>query len=236
MKYIALALLSLATLSVSAQQKKKTVKKNTTTVKPLLATKADSVSYAFGRDIGGSLKSLGITSWNKELIGKALISALDDQNSLIEEDKLRDIIQGAVTDARDQKEKENLAKEFAFFTENAKKAGMKSTEEGLQYEVLVEGNGDKPSRENEVTVHYTGTLLDGKKFDSSLDRNEPLKMKLDRVIEGWKIGVPLMSKGAKFRFYVPSKLGYGSQNMGAIPPNSILVFDIELLDFVQDAI
>lgn len=235
MKYIALALLSLATLSVTAQQKKKTVKK-TTAVKPLLVTKADSVSYAFGRDIGGTLKNLEIPNWNKELIGKAIVSALDGQNSLIEEDQLRIVIQNAVTEAREIKEKENLAKEHAFFTENAKKATVKSTEEGLQYEVLVEGTGEKPTRENEVTVHYTGTLLDGKKFDSSLDRNEPLKMKLDRVIEGWKIGVPLMSKGAKYRFYVPSKLGYGSQNMGAIPPNSILIFEIELLDFVRDAV
>lgn len=235
MKYIALALLSLATLSVTAQQKKKTVKK-TVAVKPLLATKTDSVSYAFGRDIGGTLKNLEITNWNKELIGKAIVSALDGQNSLIEEDQLRIVIQSAVTEAREIKEKENLAKEQAFFTENAKKTTVKTTEEGLQYEVLVEGNGDKPTRENEVTVHYTGTLLDGKKFDSSLDRNEPLKMKLDRVIEGWKIGVPLMSKGAKYRFYVPSKLGYGSQNMGVIPPNSILIFDIELLDFVKDAV
>lgn len=235
MKYIALALLSLATLSVTAQQKKKTVKK-TTAVKPLLATKTDSVSYAFGRDIGGTLKNLEITNWNKELIGKAIVSALDGQNSLIEEDQLRMVIQSAVTEAREIKEKENLAKEEAFFTENAKKTTVKTTEEGLQYEVLVEGTGEKPTRENEVTVHYTGTLLDGKKFDSSLDRNEPLKMKLDRVIEGWKIGVPLMSKGAKYRFYVPSKLGYGSQNMGVIPPNSILIFDIELLDFVKDAV
>lgn len=235
MKYIALALLSLATLSVSAQQKKKIVKK-TTAAKPMLSSKADSVSYAFGRDIGASLKSLEITDWNKDLIGKAIISALDGQNSLIAEDELRVVIQNAVNEARELKEKENLAKEQAFFTENAKKATVKSTEEGLQYEILVEGNGEKPSRENEVTVHYTGTLLDGKKFDSSLDRNEPLKMKLDRVIEGWKIGVPLMSKGAKYRFYVPSKLGYGSQNMGAIPPNSILIFDIELLDFVKDEV
>lgn len=239
MKYIALALLSLATLSVTAQQKKKTVKKTvkkTTAVEPLLATKADSVSYAFGRDIGSTLKNLEITNWNKELIGKAIVSALEGQNSLIEEEQLRIVIQHAVTEAREVKEKENLAKEQAFFTENAKKTSVKTTEEGLQYEVLVEGNGEKPSRENEVTVHYTGTLLDGKKFDSSLDRNEPLKMKLDRVIEGWKIGVPLMSKGAKYRFYVPSKLGYGSQNMGVIPPNSILIFDIELLDFVKDAV
>ncbi|UIR57733.1 FKBP-type peptidyl-prolyl cis-trans isomerase [Sphingobacterium sp. SRCM116780] len=234
MKYIALAILSLATLSVSAQQKKKTVKK-TTTVKTLLSTKADSVSYAFGRDIGGSLKSLGITNWNQELIGKALISALNDQNSLIEEDKLKGIIQQAVTEVKEQKEKENLAKEQAFFTENAKKPTVKSTPEGLQYEVLVAGTGDKPNPENEVTVHYTGTLLDGKKFDSSYDRNEPLKMKLDRVIEGWKIGVPLMSKGAKYRFYIPSRLGYGSRDMGAIPPNSILIFDIELVDFVKNA-
>jgi len=235
MKYIALALLSLATLSVSAQQKKKIVKK-TTAPKPMLSSKADPVSYAFGRDIGASLKSLEIADWNKDLIGKAIISALDGQNSLIAEDELRVVIQNAVNEARELKEKENLAKEQAFFTENAKKATVKSTEEGLQYEILVEGNGEKPSRENEVTVHYTGTLLDGKKFDSSLDRNEPLKMKLDRVIEGWKIGVPLMSKGAKYRFYVPSKLGYGSQNMGAIPPNSILIFDIELLDFGKDEV
>lgn len=144
MKYIALALLSLATLSVTAQQKKKTVKK-TTDVKPLLATKTDSVSYAFGRDIGGTLKNLEITNWNKELIGKAIVSALDGQNSLIEEDQLRMVIQSAVTEAREIKEKENLAKEQAFFTENAKKTTVKTTEEGLQYEVLVEGTGEKPT-------------------------------------------------------------------------------------------
>ncbi|MNN04577.1 putative FKBP-type peptidyl-prolyl cis-trans isomerase [compost metagenome] len=97
---------------------------------------------------------------------------------------------------------------------------------------MTQAEGAKPTVNDEVTVHYKGTLLNGKQFDSSYDRNEPLKLSLGQVIKGWQIGIPLMSKGAKYKFFIPSRLAYGGQAKGNdIPANSTLVFEVELLDF-----
>lgn len=116
-----------------------------------------------------------------------------------------------------------------FLAENKKKPNIKVTAEGLQYEVLVEGEGAYPTSSEEVVVHYKGTLIDGEKFDSSYDRNEPLTLNLDRVIEGWKIGIPLMRIGSKYKFYVPYNLAYGERATGSIPAFSTLIFEVELL-------
>lgn len=107
-----------------------------------------------------------------------------------------------------------------------------TTASGLQYEVLVEGSGPKPSATSTVTVHYKGTLTDGKVFDSSYDRGRPASFPLNRVIKGWTEGLQLMNKGAKYRLTIPPDLGYGAAGApGAIPPNATLVFEVELLDF-----
>jgi FKBP-type peptidyl-prolyl cis-trans isomerase FkpA len=126
---------------------------------------------------------------------------------------------------------ENKAAGAAFLAENAKKPNIVSTASGLQYEVLKPGTGTvSPSATDNVTVHYKGTTLDGKEFDSSYSRGEPATFPLNRVIAGWTEGVQLMKEGAKYRFYIPSVLAYGEQGAGgAIGPNATLIFDVELI-------
>jgi peptidylprolyl isomerase len=131
----------------------------------------------------------------------------------------------------------NLAAAEKFLADNAKKAGVKTTKSGLQYEVLAEGpsGGKSPTDANKVSVHYEGRLIDGSVFDSSIARGEPIEFPLARVIPGWTEGVQLMSEGDKFRFYIPPALAYGEQGTpgGPIGPNEALVFDVELLKVVD---
>jgi len=119
-----------------------------------------------------------------------------------------------------------------FLAKNAERPEVSTTESGLQYEVLVAADGPKPTATTSVTVHYVGKLLNGEMFDSSVDRGQPATFPLNRVIPGWTEGLQLMSQGAKYRFYIPSELAYGSRGAGAaIPPYSALIFDVELLSF-----
>jgi FKBP-type peptidyl-prolyl cis-trans isomerase len=118
----------------------------------------------------------------------------------------------------------------AFLAENGARDGVQTTESGLQYEVIEEGDGPRPGAEDQVTVHYRGTLLDGTQFDSSYDRGQPVTFGLSQVIPGWTEGLQLMSVGSKYKLYVPSELGYGSAGAGeTIGPNAALVFEVELL-------
>jgi FKBP-type peptidyl-prolyl cis-trans isomerase len=125
----------------------------------------------------------------------------------------------------------NSEKGEAFLAENAKKEGVKTTASGLQYKVLKEGSGMSPQKTDTVAVHYRGTLLDGTEFDSSIKRGQPAEFPLNRVIPGWTEGVQLMKVGAKYQFTIPSKLAYGERGTpgGPIPPNSTLIFEVELL-------
>ena len=123
-----------------------------------------------------------------------------------------------------------LQKGEQFLAENAKKPEIKTTASGLQYEVLTPGTGKSPKATDTVLVHYKGTLLDGKEFDSSYKRNQPIEFPLNGVIPGWTEGVQLMKEGGKYRFFIPSKLAYGSRGAGgAIGPDETLIFDVELL-------
>jgi peptidylprolyl isomerase len=118
-----------------------------------------------------------------------------------------------------------------FLVENAKRDNVLETGSGLQYEVLVavDEEGAKPRASSKVKVHYHGTLIDGSVFDSSVERNQPISFGLNQVISGWTEGVQLMKEGEKFRFYIPSELGYGDKAAGRIPPGSLLIFEVELL-------
>ncbi|WP_104402076.1 FKBP-type peptidyl-prolyl cis-trans isomerase [Vibrio penaeicida] len=117
-----------------------------------------------------------------------------------------------------------------FLIQNEQRAGVKTTESGLQYEVITTGNGEShPTATSQVKVHYHGTLLDGTVFDSSVDRGEPISFPLNKVIQGWQEGVQLMVVGDKFRFYIPSNLAYGKNGSGPIPPAATLIFEVELL-------
>lgn len=126
----------------------------------------------------------------------------------------------------------NITEGAAFLAENATKEGVTTTASGLQYTILTDAEGDKPSATSNVTVHYKGTTLDGTEFDSSYSRNAPATFPLNRVIGGWTEGVQLMSVGATYRFFIPSELAYGAQGAGgSIGPNATLIFDVELLSF-----
>lgn len=129
-----------------------------------------------------------------------------------------------------EKAEANLQAGIAFLEENKTKEGVVSLDSGLQYQVLQEGEGAKPTASNRVTCHYHGTLIDGRIFDSSVQRGQPATFPLSQVIPGWTEGVQLMSLGSKYRFFIPSQLGYGNRQVGSdIGPNSVLIFDVELL-------
>ena len=132
-----------------------------------------------------------------------------------------------------QAAEKNIEAGLAYLEENGKREGVVTTDSGLQYEVLTEGEGASPAATDVVKVHYRGTLLDGTEFDSSYKRGEPAEFPLNRVIAGWTEGVQLMKEGAKYRFHIPSELAYGQRSTGAITPNSTLVFDVELLEVVK---
>jgi len=125
---------------------------------------------------------------------------------------------------------ENTRKGLAFLGANKKKPGVRETASGLQYKVITMGEGAKPKATDKVKVHYSGTLIDGKEFDSSYKRNQPAEFGLNQVIKGWTEGVQLMNVGSKYEFYIPSKLAYGPNGPASIGPNQTLIFTVELLD------
>lgn len=127
----------------------------------------------------------------------------------------------------------NIDDSEKFLAENKKREGVQETASGLQYEVIRMGTGPKPGPEEVVRVHYTGTLIDSTKFDSSVDRGTPAEFGVNQVIKGWQEGLQLMPVGSKFRLYIPYELGYGENGTGPIPPYSTLIFDVELLDIVN---
>ncbi len=132
--------------------------------------------------------------------------------------------------------KDNLTLGREFLAENAKNDSVQVTKSGLQYMVLKEGNGVKPDSTDQVTVHYTGRLIDGKVFDSSVERGEPATFALNQVIPGWTEGLQLMSEGSKYRLFIPSELAYGEKGAGSdILPNSALIFDVELIKVEKNA-
>ncbi|MDX9729375.1 MAG: FKBP-type peptidyl-prolyl cis-trans isomerase [Bacteroidales bacterium] len=170
------------------------------------------------------------------LLAKGMLDAKDGKNTLDEQ-----AAQGYVMTYMQKRQADQMKKMYGknidegekFLAENKKRDGVQETASGLQYEVITMGTGDKPTAVDMVKVHYTGTLLDGTKFDSSLDRGEPAQFGVNQVIQGWQEGIQLMPVGSKFKFYIPYELAYGEQGTGPIPPFSTLTFDVELLEIVK---
>lgn len=196
----------------------------------VLASRADSVAYAFGISIGEDLKRAGIEQVNTEVLAMAVAQALTGDETNFDPALVRELITQTVTVAKQQMDERLKNDAQAFMESNQAKEGVNVTASGLQYEVIRDGEGEKPTTIDTVTVHYRGQLSDGKVFDSSYDRGEPITFALGRVITGWQEGLQLMSAGAHYRIVVPYELAYGEQGAPPdIPPFSPLVFEIELI-------
>lgn len=191
-------------------------------------------SYAFGMVIGSDLKQTGLT-FNYNAFVRGLKESLEDKETRFTMDDAVLKVQTAFMAAMAKRAEENRQKEQVFLEENRKKPGVSLTPSGLQYEVIIEGSGQKPAGSDMVRVNYKGTLTDGTVFDSSYSRGEPAEFPLDAVIPGWTEGIQLMSEGGFYRLYVPSKLAYGEQGAGSvIPPYATLIFEVELLSILED--
>ncbi|MDE6076103.1 MAG: FKBP-type peptidyl-prolyl cis-trans isomerase [Muribaculaceae bacterium] len=190
----------------------------------------DQLSYAWGMAFGHQLRGMGVTNIDFKDFDEALHDAFDGKDAKMSAEEAQKIIQEYLQELAAKKTAEMKAVGDKFLAENLKNENVKSTPSGLQYVVEKEGDGAQPTAEDEVTVHYTGKLLDGSVFDSSVSRGEPATFPLNRVIPGWTEGVQLMKEGAKYTFFIPSDLAYGPQGVqGVIPPHSTLIFEVELI-------
>jgi len=208
--------------------------------KPDLTNAKQKTSYAIGLDIGTSLKRQEI-----DVDARALTAGIADglagKPALTEEEQkatLMDLQKSAMAKAEEKQKAaagKNLKAGEAFLAENAKKDGVKTTASGLQYKVIKSGTGPSPKPTDTVKVHYTGTLIDGTVFDSSVQRGEPITFPVNGVIPGWTEALQLMKVGDKWKLFIPAKLAYGEEGPGPIGPNSTLIFDVELLGVEKPA-
>ena len=191
----------------------------------------DKFSYAIGLGSGQNLLSMGAQGINVEDFAQAIADVLNRKETAISHNEAREIVNKYFAELEAKMNAENIEKGKAFLAENAKKEGIITLPSGLQYQVITEGNGKKPSATDRVKCHYEGTLIDGTLFDSSIKRGQPAVFGVNQVIKGWVEALQLMSEGAKWRLFIPSELGYGAQQAGEmIPPHSTLIFEVELIE------
>jgi FKBP-type peptidyl-prolyl cis-trans isomerase FklB len=197
----------------------------------------DRISYALGLSMGNNFKASGIQTINVQDFADGVAAVYAGAQPKMSYDEAKAEIQNFFGEM-EKKQQEAAAKMAEvnqkageqFLAENAKRPEVKTTASGLQYEVLTEGNGAQPSKDDQVEVHYTGTLIDGTVFDSSVERGTPATFGVTQVIAGWVEALQLMKAGSKWRLYIPSNLAYGPQGAGGIiGPNATLIFDVELL-------
>ena len=191
-----------------------------------------AVSYCVGMSLGGSLLQQNLQGISPEVITEAIKDTFEQKELKYTPEEANTIIQNFLQEKSEAEFGDNKAKGDVFLAENLKKEGITATESGLQYEVIKEGAGDKPSNTSNVTVHYHGTLIDGTVFDSSVDRGQPASFGVNQVIPGWTEALQLMSTGSKYRLYIPHNLAYGATPHpgGPIEPFMALIFDVELIE------
>ena len=193
-------------------------------------TEKDLVSYSLGVNIATSLKNQGFEDLNLEALTAALSDVFSNQALQIDEEKGGQILNTYFQKMQENKHSENVEEGAAFLKANATKADIISLPSGLQYKVLVEGNGPKPKATDKVTTHYHGTLINGTVFDSSVERGQPATFPVNGVIAGWIEALQLMPTGSKWQLYVPSDLAYGTRGASElIGPNTTLIFYVELI-------
>jgi len=202
--------------------------KKTEAAAPGKASKAD-VGYAFGVAVGTNLKTAGVqVDYDAFLNG--MKDVLEKNAAKLKPAEANQAIQAALADAHVKQAQDNLVKEAQYLGDNGKKAGIVTTESGLEYQVIKAATGPKPQSTDTVKVDYVGTLTDGTTFDSSIERKQPAVVSLAQVIPGWSEGIQLMPVGSKYRLFIPSKLAYGEGGAnGRFAPNSTLIFEVDLL-------
>ena len=232
---LVLLLVGMTTQSLMAKPAKKQ-KNNKATSAIELRNETDSAAYALGVSLGGELERMLAAFPGDSLDRKVLFHAMQEaffkQTLALDYSQAQAFMDSYIKKVQEKEAELNKRKQADFLAENAKRPEVVTLPSGLQYEVIIPADGPKPTATTEVKVHYEGRLIDGTKFDSSYDRKQPASFQLNRVIPGWTEGVQLMSRGAKYKFYVPYQLGYGERGAGKqIPPYATLVFVVELLEF-----
>ena len=205
---------------------------------PRLITSQDSAAYALGVangvGFGQNLAQMPGEPINKELLLAGFTAALLEQPTVMTNEEAQAFLSTYFQQLQEQMIQETKERNEASLKSNGQRPEVKTTESGLQYEILSEGKGPRPTVEDTVLVHYTGTLIDGTKFDSSVDRGEPAKFGLLQVIPGWTEGLCLLPQGSKAKLYIPARLAYGERGAGnMIPPHATLIFEIELLEVIK---
>jgi len=199
-----------------------------------LNTDEKKASYAIGQNFGTNIKQQGI-ELDVDAVAMGIRDAAKDKNQMTKEDMQKALLALQMKAAQKQQEaataNEKVAKDF--LEKNKSAEGVKVTKSGLQYIIEKEGNGKTPTTKDVVRVNYKGTLIDGKQFDSSYDRGEPAEFPLQGVIPGWSEGIQLVKTGGKIKLFVPPELAYGASGRPGIAPNSVLIFEVELLDIVK---
>ena len=193
------------------------------------ANELEKVSYSIGINVATSIKSEGLDSINSFYISKGFQDVFENKDLAINIEESNKIIGEYFNKKQDAKNQRLAIDSKIFLEENKQKDGVMTTESGLQYLILSEGRGNNPTLNDNVTVHYHGTLIDGTIFDSSVDRKQPATFPLSGVIPGWQEALQMMSIGSKWKIFIPSELAYGESGAGAIGPNSTLIFEVELL-------
>jgi FKBP-type peptidyl-prolyl cis-trans isomerase FklB len=231
---LGLLILTTSIMTVQAQGKadksKKGKSSNSKEQTMNIENKLDSVSYALGVNIAENLSSQGITELNTEALAKGMEDYFKKNNLVISRDEINNVINGYMQ-AKQAEQREAATREGREYLEkNGKRNGVVTLPSGLQYEVLISGNGPKPKPADKVTTHYHGMLIDGTVFDSSVERGQPATFGVTQVIQGWQEALQLMPQGSKWRLYIPYNLAYGERGAGGkIGPYATLIFDIELI-------
>lgn len=194
-------------------------------------TQLDTLSYAIGVSIGQNFKQQGVVP-NTAMVSKAIEDVLKDQPLLMDAEQCNNYIQSYFQNKYMNQAEDNRKLSEAFLEKNKTVTGVMTLPSGLQYKVLKQGAGDKPTATSKVKVHYEGKTIDGKEFDSSVKRGTPAEFGVTQVIKGWTEALQLMPVGSKWQLFIPADLAYGTQAPPAIGPNQTLIFDVELLEIV----
>lgn len=189
----------------------------------------DKLSYALGLSMGQNFRGSGIKQINIDDFAAAMRAVYSDEEKLMSYSEAKQVVNDFFIRLEQEGSEENERLGREYLAENAKRDDVHVTASGLQYQIIKEGTGAKPGKDDVVTVHYTGKLIDGTVFDSSVERGEPATFAVGQVIPGWVEGLQLMSEGAAWRLFIPSELAYGKHGTGPIKPGSTLIFEVQLI-------